>query len=207
MYLSVLLLRVKPSWVNKYKIYSFRTLINMKIWHGTEKSQIPQLLEWLQNRTGINRIQLINYTLHRNTIYISLIYIMSICDASVHASKGPMLCERRDSTELWLLPPRSCWGKQKLSSSGTRVWVGPPAGRKTHRKAWRCGNTLTCRTKENSIWWSLPGCFLSLWVTFLFLHTRKRIIATGMVTQSPRMMKITMTSVAKSKDEWITWKS
>lgn len=89
----------------------------------------------------------------------------------IHASKGPMLCETSDSIELWLLLPRSCWGKQKLASSGRHVGVGP------------------------------PGCFFSLWVAFLCLHFRKRIvagIADTVMQRSPKMKRIAATLLSGS---------
>ncbi len=50
---------------------------------------------------------------------------------TAHASKGPISRETSEAVELWVLPPCSCWGKQKLGSSRRDIWVVPPAEQKT----------------------------------------------------------------------------
>lgn len=68
----------------------------------------------------------------------------------VHASKGPTLSESSEFIELWLLPPCSCWGKQKLAS-GRHVGICPPSDHKTHRK--------TCLREDAGI---LRKCWVSV---------------------------------------------
>ncbi len=133
---------------------------------------------------------------------------------TAHASKGPISRETSEAVELWVLPPCSCWGKQKLGSSRRDIWVVPPAEQKTQktrscsercRKIQELSSKPMCWITKESTTRCLPSrvsfSTCGFWVAFLLLHSRKRIVATGIaMLMSPKMMRTTVTSVAKSNN-------